>query len=65
MKNLWFSIPSRFRRGVAYMLMAIGMAMIIFWSLNAVFNFLDLASKGWVDQLDGQVAYVRQASFRQ
>lgn len=63
MKKFWFSMPAKYRRGIAYLLIIIGLTTIAYGLIYLVFKGFDITSAGWVEQMDGEAQWAVEYSF--
>lgn len=62
---MWYKIPSRLRRCVAYFLTVLGITVVLALFVVGLLVALERVGESIIRQLDGQAAYAREVSYRQ
>lgn len=63
MKEFWYGIPSRFRRGIAYFLVGIGITVLLALALVGLFEALDKLGLATMEQFDSESKWAVEYSF--
>lgn len=63
MKNAWYKLPSKIRRGIAYTLMILGLGLLLGGILSMFVKSLDVMSASAAGQVDDYAKYAVEKSF--
>lgn len=63
MVKRWYRIPAKGRRTVAYSLMVLGVAFIVYFGCRGLFKAMDVTSAGMVDQVDSKAQHAVEWSY--